>query len=828
MDISPTTDGAAAHVQPKERARPATATTTPKITLKKRDKTRNDRPKSAQPQQQQAAEPASTNGATPTSDGAASDNAVAMPAVAKSSPSGGGRQGSNFEQCDLCQLDCPQEHLEEHIAKQHTHLTQRIESLAVAIHELSANPVALSPAAAEAFGAFIRNDVAPSDKGEAVFQHALAAHDQVSRLLQRRFPKCKVFMFGSTVSMGSWDGAGDIDLTLVDPAGWDSGKWPGTPDTEGQLVGRFANICRDAGFAYGDLEPLRRVRVPVLKHNRPFKLDLSEHTGTYVVKFKFVQSPTRSAAEVLEKYFEGLSATATRWQDSSRLLVSFPTGLAAFDQYMANHRTIPPHTVYWDSFTSAPEMFGIDFDLTSRAHGIRNSWLLRAYMSQSSLVRAGSVFLKHWSKASAVNYSMKGYLTSYAVNMLWVYYLLRRGLVTFVDPVADVEGSPQRSPVAGTYIPLLEPAQKDSPAFMREMAEAVYGFFCFYAYEFNWEEEVVSIRRAGLTTKADLGWQRENEIRSGPFRDRVWYRLCIEDPFEANLNLGRHASVVKALKIRSQFFRAALAAAGGDFGAILKDNTTNAATERLQRLFPRVMLARGNAATIDEVLADIIAIDPDVLAAVEAEGTVARLPGMCGCMLEEGTTVSPSSATALVTAAFADAVPELDKAVDAAGIFGLPTTPLHSVNNAHPLYFSSPTSHRLFASGKAMRRYDEHHSAILGLLADKDGVCHKLKGDDIRRTIREKIPKVDDAIVAHILNDSRFVSFDGRDSTYGVTKKLAAAAAEKAKPAPETMDHSSRSVGNCDECNKRTTVYGSSHGGRAKYCEPCWTAYLKK
>jgi DNA polymerase sigma len=89
------------------------------------------------------------------------------------------------------------------------------------------------------------------------------------------------------------------------------------------------------------------------------------------------------------------------------------------------------------------------------------------------------------------------------------------------------------------------------PADMAAFGDEVAGFFDYYLKDFRYDDEVVSLSRGGATTTAQLGWTREAEdaLKMKASDDdglgKVSYRLCIEDPFEINLNVGRNVSAFK-------------------------------------------------------------------------------------------------------------------------------------------------------------------------------------------------------------------------------------------------------------------------------------------
>jgi hypothetical protein len=67
------------------------------------------------------------------------------------------------------------------------------------------------------------------------------------------------------------------------------------------------------------------------------------------------------------------------------------------------------------------------------------------------------------------------------------------------------------------------------------------------------DEHVISLSREGVTTKASLGWTRAAEDQKLMLQEKVSYRLCIEDPYEINLNVGRNVTGFKLDMMRKHF-----------------------------------------------------------------------------------------------------------------------------------------------------------------------------------------------------------------------------------------------------------------------------------
>lgn len=221
-----------------------------------------------------------------------------------------------------------------------------------------------------------------------------------------------------------------------------------------------------------------------------------------------------------------------------------------------------------DPVTSTTTMAQVKFDVTAhRRNGVRNSALLRAYFDQCPIeARWLAMAVKAWSKRVGVNLgSPGGFITSYGLNLLVVYYLLRHGKVRYV-PIEKFRNC-QSIPPLPNGTPLELPADEEA------FGALLLDWLAFYTKEFVYEEEVVTltgrVRGAAassseppsvLLRSKDLGWTREAEdqlAQRGSEGERISYRLCIEDPYEVNLNVGR---LVTPLKL--DLFKRLLVAAG--------------------------------------------------------------------------------------------------------------------------------------------------------------------------------------------------------------------------------------------------------------------------
>eukprot|EP01062_Namystynia_karyoxenos_P042940 TRINITY_DN3144_c0_g1_i2.p1 TRINITY_DN3144_c0_g1~~TRINITY_DN3144_c0_g1_i2.p1 ORF type:complete len:853 (+),score=188.83 TRINITY_DN3144_c0_g1_i2:213-2771(+) len=199
------------------------------------------------------------------------------------------------------------------------------------------------------------------------------------------------------------------------------------------------------------------------------------------------------------------------------------------------------------------------FDLSFRLHGVLNSNLFRRYAAQHPAARLAAVAAKCWSKAARINNPRGGRLSSYAVVSMLFYALLRRGYCKWEDPAAvTLEGCPP--------LPPLVSAPGHTEEVCRQVGRVLAEFWHFYAKEFSWETEVVSLQYAvppgaRVLTKADLGWDRPPTAHSGS--RRTYNYVCIADPYERReprsaepLNLGRRLNRTTTAELRLCFIRA--------------------------------------------------------------------------------------------------------------------------------------------------------------------------------------------------------------------------------------------------------------------------------
>merc|ERR1719235_1036161 len=176
----------------------------------------------------------------------------------------------------------------------------------------------------------------------------------------------------------------------------------------------------------------------------------------------------------------------------------------------------------------------LEVDVTANNDdGVTNTRLLAAYADLDPELRTAVRYVKLWAKARDVSGSDRGRLSSYAITLMALYALQ----VTEVDlPVLDT-------------LKFLPGEPGDTRVFKADGLDAAglaQRVLKFYATEFQWEKEVVSIRR-GLREMKE----------SYPVLPRKGVTIIhIEDPFLLRVNLNRAIKGQNDKRLRIAFLEA--------------------------------------------------------------------------------------------------------------------------------------------------------------------------------------------------------------------------------------------------------------------------------
>ncbi|KAJ7058231.1 hypothetical protein C8F01DRAFT_990961 [Mycena amicta] len=225
------------------------------------------------------------------------------------------------------------------------------------------------------------------------------------------------------------------------------------------------------------------------------------------------------------------------------------------------HARIPIVKLSLDPSPGLPLGIACDIGFENRL-ALENTRLLMCYaMIDPTRVRTLVLFLKVWSKRRKINSPYKGTLSSYGYVLLVIYFLVH---VKNPPVLPNLQQMPPLRPISkeDTHVAGYNTWFFDDIELLRtrwhsenneSVAELLVDFFRYFARDFSYNTGVASIR-AGLLKKSSKGWQNDLTSRYHDSRERN--RLCIEDPFELDFNVGRCVTKDGIYTIRGEFMRA--------------------------------------------------------------------------------------------------------------------------------------------------------------------------------------------------------------------------------------------------------------------------------
>lgn len=183
----------------------------------------------------------------------------------------------------------------------------------------------------------------------------------------------------------------------------------------------------------------------------------------------------------------------------------------------------------------------LEFDLNvNNTVGIRNTFLLRSYAYADLRIKPIILVVKKWARHNQINDASKGTLSSYTLVLMVLHYLqtrnepvlpsLQRDYPECFNPLLDINAVPEGPKHIPPYI-----SRNQS-----SLGELLLGFLKYYATDFRWDKQVISVREARTIPKNN----------SKEWRNKY---ICVEEPFERN-NVARAVhEKVKFDAIKAQF-----------------------------------------------------------------------------------------------------------------------------------------------------------------------------------------------------------------------------------------------------------------------------------
>ena len=407
--------------------------------------------------------------------------------------------------------------------------------------------------------------------GEENFQRALTVRDQLQQVASRWNPDAKIYLCGSVVTLGVLERNSDFDMCCLLQDMVSEFK------VQSRMCEKFWKSCRAhvPHHLRDHLLGLAECRTPVvtlhcvneakLKHMQFGELTPEEEmdSRTAVLRLKTRQFSDEELKELLSKMpgkvlRHNVSTYNPDTGSGTVLELEMDTTVHAMQalsvlpdgKLLAKHQREDLIRDFKD-VNRVPELLRFNWDCSFMGLGILNSYLIRKYLLDEAPVYARycAMAIKIWSKGNYFGVGTGGYLTTYAISIMFLYFLLVTHNMKWINPGSMPH--PVYLPRYPDYVPFL-PEERPNPA---EVGYIVAEFFRFYA-NFDWSREVVSLNRPRRSTRDDLQWNFTIKER-----ENFHYHICIQDPYEAintgGLNLGRWLHEEKVDIVKKEFASAA-------------------------------------------------------------------------------------------------------------------------------------------------------------------------------------------------------------------------------------------------------------------------------
>ncbi|XP_020639372.3 poly(A) RNA polymerase GLD2 isoform X1 [Pogona vitticeps] len=162
----------------------------------------------------------------------------------------------------------------------------------------------------------------------------------------------------------------------------------------------------------------------------------------------------------------------------------------------------------------------VEFDLNvNNVVGIRNTFLLRTYAYIESRVRPLVLVVKKWASFRGINDASRGTLSSYSLVLMVLHYLQ-----TLPEPILpSLQKNYPESFDPTMQLHLVHQAPCTIPPYLSKnestLGDLLLGFLKYYATEFDWSSQMISVREAKAIPRPD-GIEWRNKF------------ICVEEPFD--------------------------------------------------------------------------------------------------------------------------------------------------------------------------------------------------------------------------------------------------------------------------------------------------------
>ncbi|KAI9250474.1 hypothetical protein BDA99DRAFT_563989 [Phascolomyces articulosus] len=199
---------------------------------------------------------------------------------------------------------------------------------------------------------------------------------------------------------------------------------------------------------------------------------------------------------------------------------------------------------------------------------LQNTKMIKTYVALDPRVRPFIMIIKHWTKQRRLNDAANGgTLSTYTWTCMVINFLQMREppILPVLHQLADEKDSNNNNndenndENESSFCMDVDRLRGFGDANFESLGGLLFGFFRRYAHEFDYEEQVVSVRHGQYLTKAEKGWDVGRNQSS----------LCVEEPFNVSRNLGNSADQASVQGLLVEFRRAChLLAAGASLDLV--------------------------------------------------------------------------------------------------------------------------------------------------------------------------------------------------------------------------------------------------------------------
>ncbi|KAF7726493.1 hypothetical protein EC973_008728 [Apophysomyces ossiformis] len=178
-----------------------------------------------------------------------------------------------------------------------------------------------------------------------------------------------------------------------------------------------------------------------------------------------------------------------------------------------------------------------------------NTHMIKSYVAIDPRVRPLIMIIKHWTKQRAINNAADGgTLSTYTWTCMIINFLQMRDppILPVLHRIKHVKSNTMVDGCDPSFYDNVESLRNFGQDNRESLGGLLFAFFRRFAYEFDYETQVISVRHGTYLHKSEKGWDR------GPNR-RI---LCVEEPFNVDRNLGNSADDTSVQGLRREFRRA--------------------------------------------------------------------------------------------------------------------------------------------------------------------------------------------------------------------------------------------------------------------------------